>query len=135
MIVATNISHDLKKHPGVTIITQKSAHQATLGKTQELALKFSATAKFPISSQIKNNLAKISLTGVVSPEGKWEIPSGMDIVVLLPAGLDFFLTPQNAELFRDPERLLQVQEHFKKDLKRASSMELITSNKLPKTGP
>jgi hypothetical protein len=74
-------------------------------KNVDLAIHFSANATFPLSNKFQKQIA--SLEEVTS----FTIPDQMEAIILLPAGIDIFLSKENANLLRDKDKMKNILEH------------------------
>jgi len=93
IIVAFNVDSELKTSYGGTL--------------DDLAIYFPAGTKFPCSKKFVENLSKLV------DFKDFEVPKGMEVIVLLPAGIELLSTKQNAELLQNKQKVSDIAEHIK----------------------
>ena len=117
VIVATNVDTNLENVKGTKII---------MANNQKMAVYFPPETILQLSQKFFGKEANVwmGLNLLNKHATTWTIPKGMDIVVLLSEGLEFLLTPQNVELFKDRAKEGVLQSQLKASMKRKHSFPL-----------
>lgn len=116
LIAGFNVDQNLLELKGAKIVDDNGT---------QLSVHFPAGSSFTYSSKFQKKMAPLVSTGLYNKKNNFVVPDGMDIVILLPAGMDLLLTTQNAALLRDEQEVGSFTAHLRSTvMKRASSMRL-----------